>query len=181
MTTYAGMHEIDAPGNANWSVSGYGPELQANKEKLRMACERVGASWELRVLLLATGFQETTSLSSRDRDASKDHSGPSANVSAWNLSLDLVQQVGSYAGDPWDLNREDRLDDVVRTVRDGIDKWGVNRYLNFVRGGRTAFDDGHSYGAHDFRNSIKTMCGVIHGDHSLMWDDRRVNVDLVHV
>lgn len=175
------LDDIDAPANASWSVSGYGGELQANKYKLKLACESIGAPWDLHVLVLACGFQETTTLNSRDRDASKDSMGDAANVSAWNLSLDLVKQVGSYSGNPWDLNYEDKLAEVVRVYQNGIQKWGVNSLLNFVRGGRTGWQDGYSYGCADFRNSIKTMCYCIANDHSLMWDDRRVNVYVQHV
>lgn len=171
---------IDAGGDASWSTSSYGDALRSNKSKLNAACDQVGASWDLKLLLLGMGFQETTTLSSSDRDASKDNMGDAANVSAFNLSLDLVKQAG-YNGNPWDLNYEDHLPAVVTLVRDGINKWGVNSFLNFVRGGRTAFQDGYSYGAYDYRNSMKTMCEVIDKDQSLLWDDRRVNIDVQHV
>jgi hypothetical protein len=175
------IDEIDAAGNAPHGLGSYGPVLQANKQKLWSACDKVSdVSWELRVLLLALAFQETQHMSVNERDASKDYQGDSANVTLFNLSLDLVKQIG-HNGNPWDLNYDENLPAVVALVRDGMRKWGVNRYLNFVRGGRTGFADGVSYGVYDFRNSIKSMAYAIQRDQGLMWDDRRVEVYLQHV
>ena len=174
------MVSIDAPGNAQWSVSSYGSELQWNKGKLAKACEDACLSRELHMLLLAMGFQETAHLTVNERDTSKDYDGDAANVTLFNLSIDLVKQAG-FCGNPWDLNHDDQMHTVVSLIRDGINQWGVNSFLNFVRGGRTAWQDGTSYGAADYRNSIKTMYNVIAGDQSLLWDDRRVNINLQHV
>lgn len=175
------IDDIDAPGGVGWSVSSVGGDMSANKYLLKQAVDQVGVDWEMWVLILAMGMLETQHLTSAERDASKDNSGLAANVSGWNLSLDLVQQVGTYNGDPWDLNRTEHIPDVVRVIRDGIAKWGINSLLNFVRAGRTGFQDGVSYGAADYRDTIKSMANAIRSDHSLLYDDRRVNVYLQHV
>ena len=127
------------------------------------------------------GFLETNNLTSYERDSSKDNNGNSANVSAWNLSIDLVEQVG-YNRNPWDLNdQNNKITDVVDIIKNGIDKWGVNKFLNFIRGGRTAFNDGYSYGVYDYRNTIKTISNVIRSNHDLLWNGDRVQVYLQHV
>ena len=65
---------------------------------------------------------------------------------------------------------------MVGLIDKGIDNWGVTRMLNFVRGGRDAFNDGVSYGATDYRNAVATILRVIDMTPSLMKDDRRVEI-----
>lgn len=175
------IDDIDAAGNASYSVSDVSDELAANKQVLQRAATELGISWELWVLVLAMGMLETQSMNPADRDASKDGAGLAANVSAWNLSLDLVQQVGTYSGNPWDLCKIENVRDVVAIIRDGISKWGVNSLLNFVRGGRTGWQDGYSYGVYEFRNAIKTMANAIRSNHDLLLNRQRVNVYVPHV
>jgi hypothetical protein len=154
--------------------------LAANKKVLNAAFDSAGTPAPLRTLFLAMAMLETTTLSSAQRDDSKDSQGVCANVSLFNLSIDLVRYLG-YRGDPWGLNAASALPEVVRLLRAGVDKYGRDRLLNFVRGGRTAFNDGHSYGAAEYRRTIATIEGVLARDPSLAWDDRRVEVYLCHV
>lgn len=174
------MSDVNAPGNLSYSIGDYGGELQSNKYKLRMACDQAGISWDRRMLLYAMAMIETTHMTSAQRDASKDSWGDAANVSMFNLSLDLVKSTG-YQGDPWNLCKDEYMTDVVRVINSGIDQWGVNRYCDFVRGGRTGFSDGQSFGVYDFRNTVKTIYNVINNDQNLLWDGRRVEIYLVHV
>ena len=173
------IDDIDAAGDASYNISEIGSELQANKGLLQSAASNV--AWEMWVLILAMGMLETQDLTSAERDTSKDYDGNAANVSFLNLSIDLVQQVGSYSGDPWDLCKPEHIPDVVNVVSTGISKWGVNPFLDFVRGGETAFHDGYSYDVYGYRNVIKTIANCIRCDHSLLTDDRRVNAYLAHV
>lgn len=173
------MASIDAAGDFPFTVGQYGQEIMDNKFKLKQAFDKLGMGLELRAVALAMAMQETNTLTHRDRDHEKDgRSDGSANVSLFNFSLDLVTQVGSYSGSPWDLNDEARIVDAVNVIKTGIAKWGVNRFLNFVRGGRTAFQDGHSYQAGKYRNAIKSMYWAIIKDQKLFWDDRRLQVEL---
>jgi hypothetical protein len=174
------MIPIDAPGNSHCSIASYGETLRANKAKLHTAFEGARLPFDLRVLMLAMGMLESTSLCASHRDSGKDSSKLSKNVSLFNLSVDLVQHLG-YKGNADLLNRDDMLRDVVILMRSGMDRWGVDRFLNFVRGGRTAFKDGKSYGAADYRNTIKSMVVEIHKDKVLLHDDRRVDSFLKHV
>lgn len=175
------IDDIDAAGNASCNVGYVGNGLSNNKQLLKHAADSVGVEWEFLVLLLAMGMLETQHLTSAERDSSKDNDGPAANVSLFNLSIDLVQQVGSFSGNVWDLCKTEHLADAVRVIKTGIDKWGVNSLLNFVRGGRTGWNDGHSYGVGNYRNTIKSMANAIRNEHSLLTDDRRVHCYLEHV
>lgn len=156
------------------------PELQANKAKLNAAFDAAGTPAPLRRLFLAMGMLETTTLSAAQRDASKDKQGLAANVTLWNLSIDLVQQLG-YKGDAWQLNKTEKLPEVVSLLRAGVEKWGRDRLLAFVRGGRTAFQDGCSYGCKEYHRTIATIEGAIAREPALAWDDRRVDIHLRHV
>jgi hypothetical protein len=173
------IDDINANSDAQYNVSYQSQDLQNNKYLLQQACNG-NVSWETWVLILAMGMLETNNLTSNERDSTKDNSGNSANVSAWNLSLDLVQQVG-YDKNPWDLNDTNNMKDVVNLIQSGINKWGVNSFLNFVRGGSTSFKDGYSYGVADYRNAIKTMANAIRSDHDLLYNGNRVNCYVQHV
>lgn len=174
------MSDIDAPGNLGYSIGDYGPDLQANKYKLRIACDQAGISWERRILMYAMAMIETNHMTSAERDSSKDQMGLAANTSMFNLSIDLVQYTG-YQGDPWYLNKDEGMADAVRVINSGIDQWGVNRLCAFVRGGRQAFNDGYSYGASDYKNTVKSIYYAIQNDQNLLWDSRRVEIYLNHV
>lgn len=156
------------------------PQLRANKAKLNAAFDATGMPPHLRRLFLAMGMLETTTLSSADRDVSKDKQGLAANVTLWNLSIDLVQQLG-YKGDPWQLNKTEKLPEVVSLLRSGVETWGRDRLLAFVRGGRTAFRDGCSYGCREYLATIATIERALSRDPALAWDDRRVDIHLRHV
>ncbi|KAG1670882.1 hypothetical protein FOA52_000384 [Chlamydomonas sp. UWO 241] len=168
-------------GDKKYSVTSYGDSLKHNKLIVRKAFDEADLPDDLRALFLACAFQETTTMCASDRDASKDgDAGGAANWSLWNLNEDLIRELG-YAGDCRCLNAEDSLRAVLDIMQRGVQRWGVFRYLAFVRGGRTAFEDGHSYGIHDFVNGIATMLKVLETDENLFWDDRRINVITEHV
>jgi hypothetical protein len=162
-------------------LGSYGDRLRANKAALRRAFDACGTPPHLRALMTAMGMVETTSMSSNDRDATKDGAGSSANVSLFNLSLDIVRCADPSIHDPWVLNPDANLPATVALIKRAVDKWGIGPFLNFVRGGRTAFQDGHSYGAADYRETIATILRQFDADPALLYDDRRVEIDLVHV
>jgi hypothetical protein len=168
----------------NWmkpfKIVSYGADLVANKNKLVMAFKQNKVSFDIQVLLLAMGMLETNTLSSAYRDTSKDSQGCSANVSLWNLSLDLVKRLG-FTGDPWSLNNPAMIPTVVKLLVWGVVNMGVNNLLNFVRGGATGYRDGVSYGVGEYRDTIATIVSVIKNNTSLMTNDRRVEVFLKHV
>lgn len=83
------IDDINANSDAQYNVSYQSQDLQNNKYLLQQVCNG-NVSWETWVLILAMGMLETNNLTSNERDSTKDNSGNSANVNAWNLSLDLV-------------------------------------------------------------------------------------------
>lgn len=135
---------------------------------------------ERRALMMAMAMIETLHLSPGERDKTKDkNTDKSANASIFNLSEDMLNQLGYY-GDIHLLDPLAALLAVVGLINRGIDLWGVTRMLNFVRGGRTAFNDGMSYGAAEYRNAVATILKLIDMSPTLMSDDRRVEIDVPH-
>lgn len=167
--------------NMCFTISSYGSVLKANKELLRQAMQAQATPDHLQALMLAMASVETTTMSSADRDASKDNTTDgSANVSQFNLSIDLVRCIDASV-DPWSLNDPANMQALVRLIQQGLQRWGIPSYLNFVRGGRAAFQDGESYGAAEYRNTVATILRLFDRFPDLLTDDRRVNVSLVHV
>lgn len=169
------------PGNATCVISYYGNVLAANKGGLMSACSSCLGSMEECMLLLAMGMQETTLLTSAQRDTSKDiyaMADGMANVSLWNLAFDLVTGL-CFGGSPWNLNSDPTS--AACLLLSGFRRWGIENILNFVRGGRTGVQDGVSYGAWEYRDTIATIVRVLQNDTSLLTDGRRVECVLRHV
>ena len=124
---------------------------------------------------------ETNHMSPNERDASKDNNKDgSANGSVFNLSEDLLNELG-YNGDINLLNPLAGLSDVVWLIDKGITCFGVVRLLDFVRGGRTAFNDHKSYGVSGYRNAVATILKLIDMYPDLMRNDKRVEIVVPHV
>lgn len=180
MTRYWSECLPNSPASLPYAINEYGFLLRYNKQRLVMVCRNAGVPPHLTALMVAMAMQETTTMSSDDRDATKDGDGAAANVSLFNLSIDLVRQVDPSV-DPWSLNHVSNLPVAVGIIKAGIDRWGIERFLNFVRGGRTAFEDGVSYGAANYRDGVATILRQIDLDPKLLDDDRRVDVCVPHV
>ncbi len=162
--------------DARVDLKWYGQEIANNKRVINRAFDACKISPARRALLMSMAFLETTHLKSEQRDASKDGRGDgSANLSLWNLSVDLVMYVG-YRDNPWLLNKDPaRAACVLNTA---FDKFGIHRTLYFVRGGRTAFDDGKSFGAQRFVQVIASILKAVDANPSLMTDARRAETHL---
>jgi hypothetical protein len=173
--------QVNAAGNARNQVSNYGGSLQGNKARLASAADSAGANMQEKALIIAIAMQETTYMRGSERDGSKDGT-PSANISILNMNIDMVQMLGYSRGDGGAyLNSDERLSEAVSYLLKAFRTWGIERTLNFQRGGRNAFNDGVSYGAGDYRNSIATIYNKIAQDQALLTDGRRVEVNLVGV
>lgn len=165
----------------SYAICSYGPLLQGNKQVLAAACAslRVGAA-DL-ALMTAMAMQESTTMSVEDRDRSKDGmTNGSTNYSMFNLSEDLLMYIG-FTGRLSDLNVASNLPLVLAQILDGINKLGLTSFLNYVRGGRTAFTDGVSYGAERYRSTIATILSVMDQHPALLTDSCRVEITLEHV
>lgn len=129
--------------------------------------------------MMAMAMIETLHLSPNERDKSKDNKhDKSANASIFNLSEDMLNELG-YHGNIHLLDPLTSLQAVVGLISKGIDRWGVNRMLDFVRGGRTAFEgkaQGVAFEAADYRNAVATILKVIDMSPALMSDDHRVAI-----
>jgi hypothetical protein len=161
-------------------ITDYGDELRRNKETINQAFEAKSISGQRRFIMMAMAMLETNTMTARDRDASKDGSGGAKNVSLWNLNVDMLGRLG-YTGNFDALNDDANIPEVVGLMNKAFDKWGIERTLNFVRGGYSAFVDGKSYGAVEYRDVIKSITTAIVNAPSLMTDSRRVEIYLVHV
>jgi hypothetical protein len=169
------------PADKPYKITSYGRALRANKAQLVNAFIVARISDERRALMVAMAMIETTTMSPSQRDASKDsRTDGAANASIFNLSEDMMRQLG-YVGDIHLLDPLTALPDVVSLIDYGVETWGVTRLLNFVRGGRQAFNDGTSYGAEDYRNAVATILRAIDRFPPLMTDDRRVEIYVPHV
>ena len=164
-----------------YKLTDYGIELQTNKAFLEMACTAAGITDnDIKCLLLSMAMLETNTLDVNDRDASKDGSHGAANVSIFNLNMDMIHRLG-YTDDSEFLNEPYNLSIVVRILWDALYTWGIDQTLDFIRGGYVGFMDGVSYGCQDYRNTIGTIYNVIRNDPSLLVDSRRVEIYLEHV
>ena len=173
--------ELHVPGNANFKITNYGATLQGNKQTLMNAIQGVGASSQEAALILAIAMQETVYMSESERDGSKDQT-PSANISFLNVNYDMLTKLG-YARQDFgsSLNDSPQLNTVVGYLVQAFRAWGIERTLNYQRGGSTAFNDGVSYGAATYRNAIQTIYQQIARDPALATDGRRVEIDVPHV
>ena len=160
-------------------ISDYGAALRQNKQALAGATAHL--PHDQRCLLTAMAMLETNTMSIGERDAGKDHlTNGAANVSIFNLNVDMVRRLG-FTGSPGHLNRPEALRAVVDLLTAAFKQWGTERTLAFVRGGYTAFQDGHSYGAKEYIATIYRIRDAVRADAALLTDGRRVEVYLQHV
>jgi hypothetical protein len=167
------------PADRQINLTHYGSLLQQNKNILNTVINSQVTAPYFQALLIAMAMIETTTMTSDNRDCSKDGT-VSANISLFNLSIDLLQTLG-YKNDPLLLNNIANLPIIVQLLKLGFDKWGCESLLNYVRGGRTAFNDGHSYDAYGYRNTVATILRQFDKDPTLLWNDVRVEIVLQHV
>lgn len=179
-TNYANALLPNDRANMPFRLTNYGQPLVRGKAALHNGFRVCNTSLPHRALILSMGMIETNTLNTADRDRSKDNrTDGSANVSLFNLNVDMVVRLGYRR--PWDLNDPRRIPDAVCLIQRAIRRWGLIRTLNYVRGGYTAFMDGRSYGAGDYRRTVKTTLAAIDRDSRLMRDGRRVEIMLPHV
>lgn len=165
-------------------ISDYGQRLRDGKARLGAAMRAAGVTnRDRRALLLAMAMLETNRLSLSERDCGKDslQACGTANVSIFNLNLDMLRELGLARGAEAALNTDAGLPEAVRWLERAFARWGEGRTLAFVRGGRTAFEDGVSYGAKQYSDVIYYIRELIRRDEALFSDGRRVEVYLQHV
>ena len=166
------------PANCSYKISSYGAVLKGNKQLLHNAFKARAIRNERRALMMAMAMIETNSFLPSQRDPKKDQNvDKSANASIFNLNEEFLNKTG-YQGNIHLLDPLTSLPIVVGLIDKGINMWGVTSMLNFVRGGSTAFADGVSYDAVGYRNAVATILMLIDKFPSLMYDDRRVDINV---
>lgn len=169
------------PGDAEYDIRSYGEKLRENKKVVTDAYIEVDLSNPLRALFLGMAFQETTLMTAEQRDDTKDgRLDGSANWSLWNLNEDMLLRLG-YDDDFQKLNDPVNVSTVLMLMRRGVDRWGVPKFLAFVRGGKTGFYDTRYFSVYDFQNAIATHLKVISRDILLFGDDRRIEIKVERV
>lgn len=164
-----------------YKLTSYGAELQRNKRAIVSAAKAKGASPEMTALFVALAMQESTKMTAAQRDTTKDNNKDgSANYSLWNLSEHLIKSVG-YTGDLKVLNDDKQVSQVIDIIMKGIKKYGMVKYLRFVRAGSTGLTSPTAYGSPVFISSIATMLRVMHEQPSLLNDSRRIEIHVEHV
>ena len=141
---------------------------------------KAGASAQEKAVIIAIAMQETTYMSPGERDSKKDYTA-SANVSILNMNIDMLQHLG-YTGPDYGaaLNPSSRLPDAVAYMLKAFRTWGIERTLNYHRGGWTAFNDGVSYDAYGYRNAVLTIYNQIKAAPAMQTDGRRVEVNTIY-
>jgi hypothetical protein len=162
-----------------YSLTDQGPALAGNKATVLQALSQLGATTSEQAVVMAIAMQETTHMDVSQRDAGKDGT-PAANVSAFNLNVDMVAQLG-FKGNTQSLNDQGNIGTAVGLLVKAMRTWGTKRLLDFQRGGRTGFEDGVSYGCASYRNAIGTSYNLIMADPTLLTDSRRVTISVAHV
>lgn len=165
------------PANATCPQRDYGPALALNKARVLAACALCGGVLAECTVVLAMAMLETTLLDADQRDTHKDGT-LAENVSPWNLSLDMVGALNYTSPRGLNAKTQEALVAGACLVLRAFAAWGTRAALDFVRGGRTAFVDGASYGAGQYRATIGTLAWGLANDTQLLTDGRRLECAL---
>lgn len=156
-------------------LKSYGASYAANKAKVVQALQGAGLSSAEVRLLLAIGMLETNTFDPQSRDTSK--TGASTNWSAFNI--DMLERAG--VTDYQSFNSMSALAQVARGLKQLLTRYGVDGFLNYLRGGYTGWQTTTAYGCVDYRNAIASMVRIIDENPSLITDDRRIDMVVAHV
>jgi hypothetical protein len=197
MQTFSTKWQKSQFDGAIYGINPQSNSLQQNKARLMRACNQFGVSTEGKAFLLAMAMIETTDLSIHARDPLKDNQGDSANHTFFNLNTGMIRDILSpqefsalqlsVPSQSWvNHDSDEAIVKAVEIALKGVQKWGVDRYVSYVRGGSTGFSD-----AYDYNNDwlkIKTFkCGLtfiyesILSDNQLLEDNRRVELNIPYV
>lgn len=156
-------------------------KLRLHKNQVIQACKDLGCTDLQKATFLAMGMLESEEFCSSQRDCTKDGDAMCKNFSAFNMNGDFLQMLGIGEEEREALNREDNIANAVRILILAENTWGIDKVLAFHRGGRTAFNDGVSYGAQDFIVKIKATAQHLLQNPQLMADNNRVAYCVPHV
>ena len=173
---YLSTLNINARADRTAPVKNLGSNYGANKRRHVDALKRAGLYDAYLALAVAIGMQETSTFNPADYDSSK--TGDSTNYSAFNFNRDMLTRIGIQPTNSF--NTWAGIDSAAAACKKMVTQYGVNGFLNYQRGGYTAWKDGHSYDAAGYRNAIASIVRYIENDRSLLTDDRRVEMSTAH-
>lgn len=73
------------------------------------------------------------------------------------------------------------MEKAIGILEAGIQKWGLQHTLAFVRGGSTGFANPAQDDVVDYLRAICAFLSYFDQDESLLYDDRRVNIWVRHI
>ena len=173
---YLSTLKINAKADRTAPVKNLGSTYGSNKRRHVDALKRAGLFDAYLALAVAIGMQETNTFNPADYDHSK--TGDSTNYSAFNFNRDMMTRQGIQPTNTF--NTWAGINSVAAACKKMVTNYGVDCFLNYQRGGYTAWKDGHSYDAAGYRNAIASIVRYIESDTSLLTDDRRVEMSTAH-
>jgi hypothetical protein len=173
---YLSTLNINAAADRTAPVKNYGGSYGHNKRVHVEALKNAGVYDAYLALAVAIGMQETGTFNPADYDYTK--TGDSTNYSAFNFNRDMLKRIGITGTDYF--NTWGGVGQAAAAFKKAITQYGIDGFLNYHRGGYTAWQDGHSYDAYGYRNAIASIVRYIENDNSLLYDDRRVEMYTSH-
>jgi len=165
----------------NYEMGSYETIFTDRKNRVLTACKKIGMSVPHQKVVLAVGMQETKF---RPGDIDKSKKGPSENFSVFNFNADMLGFIGVPCKHCMDSDSDAAFKAAVNVFAKGFKMWGVPRFLNFLRGGRDAFNGGvHTsiYGANDYRAAIAQSVAEMDANPTLMTSDERPDISVGYV
>ena len=172
------------------------PKAKDNKAKMVKVMKAKKLSDTLIAFLLAFAMIETTHLTVEERDKTKDGSGGSANYTVFNLNQQMIEEtlaarpaLKALVGDIKDvpnskLNKdtEEGLSLGIDLTLAGIEEFGLDPYISYLRGGKTLFSDKTDYRNKDcggflvkvFKCGFSKIADMILKDPKYVTDGRRI-------
>lgn len=176
--------------------SGSGPSAQItgedslrhkNKQALQRACNDLGINdLKTRAFIFTVFTVESEQMyhsnGEAQRDTGKDGDKLAKNVSPVNMNIDMLNMIG-FNGNPNNLNKLSNIKETVKTVLLAVKKLGLEGFLNFHRGGRTAYNNPHNnpYKVPEFKDGIYNIMQKYVQDTSLFEDGRKVWAQISYV
>lgn len=116
--------------DVTFKITNYGDTILQNKLAITNQMLQMQISGQDQALIMAMAMQETVSLSSNDRDQSKDGTS-SENISQWNINIGLIETVSPDI-DPRSLNYD--IGACITFILKALNQYGLEGYLDLIRG-----------------------------------------------
>ena len=187
-------HQFDG---TRYGTNPYVNNLAQNKQRLARVFDKFNVPIEVRRVLIAMGMIESTELCVSHRDPLKDNMGDAANHSLFNLNTSMIRDIltpdefsrlglNVPSKSPINQDTESAIEMAVDIAVRGINMWGIDRYVSYVRGGTSGFDLNYNYNndwlkMRSFKTGLSFIYQEIAKDASLLTDNRRVELQIPYV